>query len=713
MLVAVLGFASEAAAVLYDLNVANGSYNVAANWIDHSTSNSGVPGELDAGLVRNGGTLNITAADGDINTYIIRVGAGPQTDVGALEGVDPTPPPTYGGAGTLNWTGGNILGNVTNSIGPRLNVGQRDNATDTNYTGIVNHSGGKISLNTTTSFLVVGSSGTTPTPTSVYNLMPGGTIGVTAGSGNTNNGINVRNGTFNMTGGQIVSDDTPASPQSSQRAITLSTTSGALGSENVAYANFSGGTVYTYGGMRVGNSSNAKAYVTISGNADLHFRAVDVTLAANATNSYGQLDMSGGSLKVGEISESLFQERRLIVGDSGTGVFNLTGGTVNLQHSFVVGNNATSKGTFYQTGGTLTVRDIEMNRNTGAWDLATENATIIIDGPSAVFTQQNTTSVLDGQTTIGQRGKGRFEVRQGQANLQVVHASEQVTSRATLAVTGGKLTIQDGLMRNSVANDGVNDNTPNIILTGGELELTPPISAISWQTNMHLMGTDFDPKPGALLQTNVGSFPNKPANFSLNSGSVWDLNIASNTLLGGADWVDVPNSCNLATACDVAPGATFARTVLNGGLINIIPIGGYTPAVGDTVTIVRNLPGGVTLNSGAVSLSDPNWVLQTNAANTAIELKYAPSAGVLGDYNGNGKVDAADYVLWRNGGPLANEVDAPGTVNGADYSAWRARFGNTSGAGSGGAVPEPSAIVLVGLFASVSLASRRARCGKR
>ena len=124
-------------------------------------------------------------------------------------------------------------------------------------------------------------------------------------------------------------------------------------------------------------------------------------------------------------------------------------------------------------------------------------------------------------------------------------------------MTGGKLTIQDGVIRNSVANDGVNDNTPHIVLTGGELELTPPISAISWQTNMHLMGTDFDPKPVALRQTNVGSFPNKPANFSLNSGSVWDLNIASNTLLGGADWVDVPNSCNLVTACDVAPGATF------------------------------------------------------------------------------------------------------------------------------------------------------------
>ena len=206
MLVAVLGFASGAAAVLHDLNVANGNYNVAANWIDHADTSSGVPTDVDLALVRNGGTLNITAADGDATAYIIRIGAGPQTDADAVfPDVDPPAPPTYGGTGTLNWTGGNIFGNA--SVGPRLNVGQRDNTNNINYTGIVNHSGGKISLNTTTSFLVVGSSGTTPTPTSVYNLMPGGTIGVTAGSGNTNNGINVRNGTFNMTGGNIVSDD--------------------------------------------------------------------------------------------------------------------------------------------------------------------------------------------------------------------------------------------------------------------------------------------------------------------------------------------------------------------------------------------------------------------------------------------------------------------------------------------------------------------------
>ena len=58
--------------------------------------------------------------------------------------------------------------------------------------------------------------------------------------------------------------------------------------------------------------------------------------------------------------------------------------------------------------------------------------------------------------------------------------------------------------------------------------------------------------------------------------------------------------------------------------------------------------------------------------------------GVQGDYNNNGVVDAADYVVWANGGPLQNEVSGvtPGTVTAEDYDAWLPRFGNNSGSGS-------------------------------
>ncbi len=89
--------------------------------------------------------------------------------------------------------------------------------------------------------------------------------------------------------------------------------------------------------------------------------------------------------------------------------------------------------------------------------------------------------------------------------------------------------------------------------------------------------------------------------------------------------------------------------------------------------------------------------------------------GVPGDYNGNGVVDAADYVAWRKGGPLLNQVDDPNQINEQDYIEWRARFGNTSGSGTGSvlsdgvSVPEPSAVFLVLCLISYFAACRHKR----
>jgi hypothetical protein len=106
--------------------------------------------------------------------------------------------------------------------------------------------------------------------------------------------------------------------------------------------------------------------------------------------------------------------------------------------------------------------------------------------------------------------------------------------------------------------------------------------------------------------------------------------------------------------------------------------------------------------TGTISWSDVNnsavsSVSGTGGLDVVLIGLSTESVGVPGDYNNNGIVDAGDYVLWRKGGPLQNEVDTPGTVNAADYTAWRARFGNTSGSGSGlnaSAVPEPTAVFL-------------------
>jgi hypothetical protein len=96
------------------------------------------------------------------------------------------------------------------------------------------------------------------------------------------------------------------------------------------------------------------------------------------------------------------------------------------------------------------------------------------------------------------------------------------------------------------------------------------------------------------------------------------------------------------------------------------------------------------MQTAGTSTSDEfDWLID----NFKVEL-FGSNAGLDGDFNNDGNVDAADYVVWRKNG-----------LSEADYNLWRENFGETSGPGAGGstygAVPEPvSAALLVigGLF---------------
>jgi hypothetical protein len=103
----------------------------------------------------------------------------------------------------------------------------------------------------------------------------------------------------------------------------------------------------------------------------------------------------------------------------------------------------------------------------------------------------------------------------------------------------------------------------------------------------------------------------------------------------------------------------------------------------------------------------------------------ATSPGVSGDYNGDGKVDAADYVMWRKhsgltGGATAADGDGngDGNVTTSDLGLWRAQYGETtSGAGAGFSansvgVPEPGSMLLTmtwGIFLVGALVFRQLR----
>jgi hypothetical protein len=86
---------------------------------------------------------------------------------------------------------------------------------------------------------------------------------------------------------------------------------------------------------------------------------------------------------------------------------------------------------------------------------------------------------------------------------------------------------------------------------------------------------------------------------------------------------------------------------------------------------------------------------------------------LLGDYNDDGVVDAADYTVWRDGAELFND-ETPGNQPG-DYDVWKAHFGESRDVGVGsvaGVVPEPSSLCLVAALVVVtSMVAGRSKIG--
>lgn len=99
-------------------------------------------------------------------------------------------------------------------------------------------------------------------------------------------------------------------------------------------------------------------------------------------------------------------------------------------------------------------------------------------------------------------------------------------------------------------------------------------------------------------------------------------------------------------------------------------------------------------------------------------VKYinVPAQGIVGDYNGDGTVNLADYTVWRDNlgadeSVLQGPGDGSGTVDAGDYTEWKNNFGAPSApaAFSAATVPEPSALVMGAAACIAGLVAGRRR----
>jgi hypothetical protein len=140
---------------------------------------------------------------------------------------------------------------------------------------------------------------------------------------------------------------------------------------------------------------------------------------------------------------------------------------------------------------------------------------------------------------------------------------------------------------------------------------------------------------------------------------------------------------------------SVAGSALLDGIVDVALINGFTPTGGQQFTIVT--AGSIVNNGLALAAADAS-LFNLLVSGTSVILQ---AIGLPGDYNQNGIVDAADYVVWRkNQGttiPLPNDLIG-GTIGTAQYDQWRTHYGQTAGSGLGGgatvSVPEPATVVM-------------------
>jgi T5SS/PEP-CTERM-associated repeat protein len=492
--------------------------------------------------------------------------------------------------------------------------------------------------------------------------------------------------------------------------------------------------------MIVGESTGqiAKLSTTLS-----DFSAGTATIGS-AAGSTGTLNVGAGSFSVTRVTSDIIGQ--FLVGNSGTGTLNVSGGA----HAAVSGRSQV--GRLAGSSGTVTVTGAGSSWSSGNVELGVSGSAVLTvssgghvtgnsefktAGPNVAINVTGAGSILEASSI--DLTKGSLTVQSGgaviddagairNASFDIGGSGSTWTNNAfTYVGYGGQgfLNVHDGAHVTSISNAYI-----GYILTSSFPLVTGTGTATIDGTDSRLMvGGDFfvgGTGIGTLSITNGGGVSvagtmyvgpsgivkgnsTLTANVS-NQGGIVAPGLSPGPLHITGNYSQASSSQAIIGELQIelggtTPGVNYDQLLVSGnveadGSLTVSLVNGFAPHAGDTFNILdfASLTGSFDQVTLPALIGPIVW--NTSQLYTTGVLSVA-STGVPGDYNTNGVVDAADYVVWRKANnsniTLPND-STPGSVNSSDYTVWRSHFGQTTGSGtdsiSNATIPEPETLFL-------------------
>jgi hypothetical protein len=428
---------------------------------------------------------------------------------------------------------------------------------------------------------------------------------------------------------------------------------GTLALNSDVVARFESGATATFTGG-ITNPAGARIYAT------------DSTVAAGTTfTNNGELHLAGSTATV---NGTAFNNSGLLEGS----------GRVN---TVVTNNNA----------GQIRVADGQRLEILGSTGNTINNGLIDVDGGEIEFGRSVTNSNASPSTGLIAARDATLRFHAGLLNSGSVTFSAgvsdvfgDITNQSNLA-TQGRIIVTGGAQANFF-DDVVNNGGIQISGAGGLLSTAVFLGTLSGTgtTGTGRVFLEGDTRPG----------------------------FSPGTMAFGGDVSFGPQSTLNIELAGTTPGTQYDRVTVAAsaslvGELSVSLLNNFKPMIGNTFQIVTadELEGTFNEVELPALAGGARWDVNYGAGSVSLSV-----GGVLGDFNLDGRVDTADYVVWRNTrntNLIAADASGNGLIDQADYNIWKANFGAVAAIGGGAgahptsAVPEPSTGVLIMLTAAL------------